>query len=115
MKEFGKWFIGVIIVLIVMFAIGFLIQGGDFFLYKFFAPKQENVRREVFENTKSYREGVSKDISMVQMEYVQCKDVDGKRAIGKIILDRYADYDLTKLPDGLQTFMNELKQKEGLR
>lgn len=53
MKQFFK---GVGITLAVLFAVFllvFLLQGSNFFLYKFFSPKYENVKREVFENTQN--------------------------------------------------------------
>ena len=43
----------------------FAIQSFDFGSYKFWAPKYEDARREVFENTKSYRDGSRRDLDKV--------------------------------------------------
>jgi hypothetical protein len=37
-------------------------QGNDFFLTRFFAPKYEQVRRETFENSKAYRDGMVQEL-----------------------------------------------------
>ena len=47
----------------------FLIGVIDLGMFKFFAPKYENVRREVFENTKSYTHGKIQDLAKYKDEY----------------------------------------------
>lgn len=37
--------------------------------FKFFEPKKENIRREIFENTKSYLQGVQQDLGKYYLEY----------------------------------------------
>src|SRR4051812_16187485 len=53
-KTIIMWVMGIILFSIV---VGWMVQGNDFFLYKVFAPKREAVRREVYEQTKSYKQG----------------------------------------------------------
>ena len=47
---------GVILALALFMGLGWVAQGNSFFMYKFFAPKQEQVRRETFEQSKAYRQ-----------------------------------------------------------
>lgn len=49
----GKIFGYGALVLIALMAIGWILMGNEFFMYKFFAPRQEAVRRQVYEQTKS--------------------------------------------------------------
>jgi len=108
MKEFFVGLLAIFGLIIFMLALTWVIQGNDFFMYKFFAPKQEAVRREVFENTKSYTQGMIQNLRKMQFEYVQAQP-DQKAALGNIILQQYADYPDQQLPPDLQVFMANLR------
>ncbi len=98
---------GLVFVLLVMFCV----QGADFFLYKYFAPKQEQVRRETFERSKAYNQGMIQELQNMQFEYVQTKTQEEKDALADIILHRAADYPEEKMPADLRAFINQLKQE----
>lgn len=105
MKEFG---IGLLIVILLL---GFvwLIQGNDFFLYKTFAPKYEQVRRETFEQSKAYNQGMVQELQNMQFKYVSEKDPEAKAALASIILHRAADYPLEAMPTDLRAFVEKLR------
>ena len=84
-------------------------MGNSFFLYQYFAPKTEQVRRETFEQSKAYNQGVSQDISNFQQQYIQA-DASQKDALASLIIHRYADYDLSKLPPDQRSFIEKLKR-----
>lgn len=52
-----------------LYGIGFMLTGGDLFIYRFWAPKMENAKRQVFENTQSYVQGKISYLSTLRMEY----------------------------------------------
>jgi hypothetical protein len=104
MKIFGF----ILAILALVLGLGWLMQGNDFFLYKVFAPKYEQVRRETFEQSKAYNQGMSQNLQKMQFEYVQA-DKDAKPALASIILQRFADYDLTKLPPEQRLFLEQLR------
>jgi hypothetical protein len=84
-------------------------QGNDFFLlYRYFAPKYEQVRRETFEQTKSYNQGMIQELQNMQFEY-QLASPQQRVALKGIILHRAADYPQDKLPVDLRNFINDLK------
>ena len=58
--------------------------------YQFFAPKYENARREVYENTKSYRDGSRRDFDNLYLAYKSAKSDDEKAAILSVIRERAA-------------------------
>lgn len=110
MKDIAKGvfaFFGVLIVLIIG---GALVMGSDFFLYKWFAPKKEAARREVYEQSKAYNQGMVQELQNMQFEYVQA-DAEHKKALASIILHRAADYDEDRLPPDLRQFINQLRQE----
>jgi len=94
---------------IVFFSIiGFALNTAGFISYKFWAPKKEAVRREVFENTKSYNESKKQDLLKYRMEYIQADD-DSKEAIASVIRMMFADFDESKLEPELAEFLREMK------
>ena len=78
--------------LILIFIIGLYSLG----YFQFFAPKMENVRRGVFESTKSYMHGVQQDLGKYYNEYEK-SDEAGKEVIRKTIQMRFAEVDANKL------------------
>jgi hypothetical protein len=105
MKIFGAS-TGIIIGLLLVI---FLASLGGLGYYKFFAPKMEDARREVFENTKSYLHGVQQDLGKYYLEY-QKADTDGKEAIRATIQMRFAEVDVSKIrPVKLQTFLTNMR------
>jgi hypothetical protein len=113
MKEVFKVTGSIIGVIVGILAITWIITSNEFFLYKFFAPKQEAVRRHVFEQTKSYNQGMIQELQNMQMEYIKT-DKDGKAAMSSIILHRAADYDENRLPTDLRVFISQLKRERGM-
>lgn len=100
----------VIVVLALLFGFGWIVRGNDFFMYKVFAPKYERVRRETFEQTKSYNQGMIQELQNMQFEYVKA-DPEQKDALASIILHRVADYDMDKLPPDLRQFVEQLRRE----
>ena len=94
--------------LVLLLGAGWVFQGNDFFLYKVFAPKYEQVRRETFEQTKSYRQGMVQELENMQLAYVKA-DSAGKRAMAPIILHRAADAQPSTLTPDLNSFLTELR------
>lgn len=99
-----------IIVLAVMLGLVWILQENDFSQYKYFAPKYEQVRRETFEQSKAYNQGMVQELQNMQFQYEQAKP-EQKDALASIILHRVADYDETKLPPDLRAFIQKLRDE----
>ncbi len=99
-----------ILILAGSLGLSWLVQGNNFFMYKFFASKQEQVRREVFEQTKSYNQGMIQEIQNMQFEYIKATP-EQKSALSSIILHRVADYDESMLPVDLRAFIDSLRNE----
>ena len=78
------------------------------FHYKWFGPKFENVRREVFEETKSYNQAKLQELAKYRLEYLNADDV-GKQAIASTINHCFADYNANKLPAELNQFLEQIR------
>lgn len=86
------------------------VQGNSFFLYKVFAPQMEQTRREVFEQTKSYNQGMVQELRNMQFEYIKASP-EHKAALASVILHRVSEYDENKLPSDLKSFIYQLKKE----
>lgn len=95
--------------IIILLTLIWTFQGNDFFMYKFFAPKYEEVRREVFENTPSYKWGMIQELQNMQFKYEQAIP-EQKGALKAIILQRANQYGIDRLPPDLHTFVLSLKK-----
>lgn len=93
--------------------LAWIVQGNDFFLYKVFAPKYEDVRRETFEHSKAYNQGMIQELENMHYDYIKA-DPEHKKALASIILHRAADYDETKLPPDLREFIQQLRRERNV-
>ena len=104
-----KWKItgGIIGFLILMFILQF--AGLEWF--RFFQPRRENIKREVFENTKSYTQGKIQDLGKYYAEYQKAETREDKMALEGVIKMRYAEFDEKKINS--LTLRNFLIQTRG--
>lgn len=95
-------------VVIISYGLGFLATGGDLAIYRFWAPKQADAQRVVFENTQGYVQGKAEYISRLRYEYEMAKP-DEKPKIKTLILDEASTIDNSKLPADIQIFLHTLQ------
>jgi hypothetical protein len=105
-----------IMVLVAIVGFTWLIQGNDWFMYKVFAPKYEQTRRETFEQSRAFNQGMVQELENMQFEYTKEKDPNAKKALADIILHRAAGYNLDDpaVSYDLRTFINDLKHQQEL-
>ncbi len=76
-----KEFFGIIGIILFVLLLGFGLTAFDYGSLKFWGPKYENAHREIFENTKSFRDGSIRDLDNLRLAYLQAQDPDAKAAI----------------------------------
>ena len=94
-----------------LFIFIWLVQGNDFFLFKVFAPKYEEVRRETFKQSQAYNDGMITELQNMWIEYNKSTTEEQKKALRSVILHRVKGYDENKLPNDLQIFIYNLKNQ----
>lgn len=92
MKKILIWIGSIIGIIILIFSLQFL----GIVNYKFFAPKQENARREVYENTQSYVEAKRQALTKYYQEWSKATPEE-KETIKQIVLQEFSNFDITKL------------------
>lgn len=79
----------------------------DLLFTAFFAPKYENVRRNTFEQSKSFRTGAVQELQNMQFEYIR-SDAEHKKALADVIRHRAAEIPADAMPTDLQSFISNL-------
>ena len=98
-----------VIILIIAVVIVVGLSFGSLYYYKFFGPKYEDARREVFESTRSYNQAKIQELAKYKLEYERSKDKQEKEALAFTIRHRFADYNDSKLDYQLKPFLNEIR------
>ena len=81
----------------------------DLIFTSFFAPKFENVRRNTFEQSKSFRTGAVQELQNMQFEYIKASP-EHKKALADIIRHRATEVPADAMPSDLQSFISNLPQ-----
>lgn len=87
---------GIVIGITLFISLIFGLQYLGLMNFKFFAPKYENVRREVYENTQSYVEAKRQAITKYYNEWRKGDEAD-KDALRTIVLQDFANFNLDLL------------------
>jgi hypothetical protein len=103
MKSFG---IGLLI-LVGLLGLGWVLTANDLALQKVFAPAREQVRRDTFEQSKAYRDGVIQELRSMQFEYLRA-DEKHKAGLANVIRHKLAGFPEDAIPSDLQQFIKEL-------
>jgi hypothetical protein len=106
----GKVILVVVLLVVLGLGLDWLSAGENFFLYKYWAPKNAAVQRQVFEQTPSYVKGMVQELSNMQFQYEQADD-SHKAALADLILHRAAGFNLNDpdVPADLRSFIQQLK------
>lgn len=107
-KDYAKTILSVAALLLLGVGCVFSLEYYGLMSTKYFAPKFEAVRRETFEQSKAYNQGTIQEIENMYLEYIKA-DEEHKKAIGRIVLHRLADFDKSKLSPELQEFVRNIK------
>ena len=105
---------GVVAYVVFVTGLCWIAQGSDFYLYKLFAPKYEQVRHDTFKQSQAYNDGMATELQNMEFEYLQAKP-EQKAALASIILHRAASYDENRLPADLRSFVDQLRADRGSR
>lgn len=103
-KEIGMWVAGILAVLLVVWAVA----GNNLAMMKVFAPATEQVRRETFEKSKAYRDGMVQELRSLQIEYIKAAD-DVKPALAAAIQHKAVGLPEDALPSDLQVFLKSMR------
>lgn len=100
-----------LLALVALVGLGWIFAGNDLALMKVFAPAREQVRREVFEESKAYRDGMVQELRAMQFEYMKADEAH-KAGMANVIRHRLAGFPEDALPSDLRDFVHTLSIEE---
>lgn len=106
------WIVGGVVGLIVVLWLAVGLTYGDLTLYKVFAPKYEQARTEVWQNTQSRADGMAADLGQMKNAWFLTKDDNAKAAIESTVRQRTNSYDTSKLPEDLREWVAKCRNHE---
>lgn len=110
MKNVFIWGLMVLLVTILFIGIAFGTGWLGVFYTETIGKEQINANREVFEQSKSYVKGMADDLAKYKYELTTTTDQTERKAIIDLIIDRYADFDETKLDnENLRWFLQDVR------
>jgi len=98
-----------ILAIIIFIALAFVLELGGLKWKRFFSPRHENVRRDVFEATRSYNQAKIQELAKYKLEYETTQDEGAKMVLANFIRHKFADYNDSKLPYGLKAFLVKIR------
>ncbi len=69
----------------------------------------EQVRKDTFEQSKAFQDGLVQEMRSMQMEYIQAQPAH-KSALAQVILHKSTQLPMERYPQDLQVFLRELQQ-----
>jgi hypothetical protein len=88
-------------------ALGWGVTYHELIFQSFFNPKFEDVRRNTFERSKSFRDGSVTELQNMRFEYIKASP-EHKKALADIIRHRATEVPEDAMPTDLSTFVNTL-------
>lgn len=113
MKQAWVLVVGTIVGIAALVSLVFLFESVEVKRAKTFDPLHEEARRETFEQSRAYREGIAQDLQSMQIEYARSTP-DQKETIESVVLDRYAGAPMDAFSVSQQAFLSEIRRKRGL-
>ncbi len=110
MKEIIKFTFASVLGVLGILTLTWIVQGNQFFLYQYFAPKYEAIRRDTVIESQAYSEATVRRLYDLRRQYVQAKSDDEKAAIKGLALHEINAFDHRRLPVELQVFVSQLQR-----
>jgi len=110
MKEVLAWILGIIVLVAILIGLSFVFGWFGVGYTKTIGKAQINANREVFKESKVYVEGMASDLAKYKYEITTEKDPIAIKAIADLIIEKYGNFDITKLEDiSLQNFLRDVR------
>ncbi len=108
MKETLKLVASILAALIALILLSWALGFNSLLYMKVFGPAKEEIRRETFEQTKSYRDGAIQELRSMQYAYIQA-DPAHKVGLARIIRIKADTVPQDALPQDLKDFLKEIQ------
>lgn len=101
-----------ILILVTLTALSFGGEAMGIWRMGIFEPMREDVKREVFENTRSFNEAAKQELTRYRLQYLKADDDNDKNAIASTVRIRFAGFPNTdQLQSELYSFLQECNNR----
>lgn len=100
------WYATLTVALLAMLTFGF------FQIRKRLLPAEEALRRDTYEESKSYLDGTVRDIENIRLQWLTATDSVAKAALAATALHRSADFPEERMPETLRRWVQGLRPPE---
>ena len=100
---------GVMMTLLVLVVVGIMAVGGLAIL-RYVAPEEERIRRDTYEESKSYLDGTVRDLDNLRLQWHAATNDVHRDAIASTALHRAADFPEDRLPDRIADWLGTIKE-----
>lgn len=109
MQAVGAIFIFVFFIFVSL-GLGWVIQGNDFFMARYFNPRYEAVRRDTMIQSRAYVEGETRRLYEFKRELEQAHTDTERDSIKAFARHEIEGIDISTLPPDLQAFALAMRQ-----
>jgi len=102
------WRYGPQTVILLLFLVTLAIFGG-FQIRKVLLPAEESLRREVYEESKSYIDGTIRDLDNLRMQWLTADTEPQRTAIANVAKHRSVDFPEEYLPEHLKAWIDSIR------
>lgn len=102
--------LAIFVTMLALFVIGFIATGGDLITYKFWAPKRADAERQVYEHTKSYRQGSIQRLGTLCTQ-LPGDDPSHRAMVNDVIAQEFAEWSTADVPDHLKSCLSSARNK----
>ncbi len=95
--------------ILLFIGLSFAFGWTDVLFTKTVGKAQQNANREVFEQTQSFVEAKRQELVKYRLEYMQAKTAQDSTAIKTMLLQDFANFDVSKLEPDQREFLDRLK------
>jgi len=86
----------ILLAIVVLFIFAFGVKSCNLWWKEYFGVKEQNIEREIFEETKSYNHALRMDLAKYYDEYTT-GDAERKMGIKTVVKTRFAEFDAEQL------------------
>lgn len=104
MKTTLYWIAGILAALLLVW----LLAANNLAMRAVFAPLNESVRRDVFEQSKAFQSGAIQELMSLRVQYQKEDDETVKKALASLIKHKAADVPVDAFPGDLYVFVKSL-------
>lgn len=97
----------VVLILAAVLGLGWILVANDTQMMKVFGPEREAIRRNTFEQTKSFQDGVTQELRSMQFSYLKAP-ADQKAGLASVIKHKATQMPAQAMPADLVEFIRTL-------